>query len=361
MTLGPSERRYRSWLTICRWQTGRSISPRKGGCHNTLGAAGSRSNHSAPDIPRRPAARRRRRSLPTEHSPRAILLWQTALRHSIVPFGRSPGARVVTAAPDEAIGAQADLTVFDGVTPRSMLTGPMILIHPPGDNGIVQVTGDLRLPPITTVDSTHPFLTGVDMSAVRLNRADRLSLPSWGHTVLGSPRGPLIVEGIRDGQPIAIFAFDPVASGFEKSIGFQSWWPTPCRQPWPESPVHPYDPGRRSASLRPPMDAPRSSSGPDGQRDTLATRRPGDSVQPNGSNRSLQRAGCLHSTHEAHILSQPAQSDRIQHRPRPMPAVAPRQVDESGLQRLSTEWWWPMIAAAIGLLAVEWLVFARRG
>ena len=42
----------------------------------------------------------------------------------------------------------------------------MILVHPPGDNGIVQVTGDLRLPPITNVDSTHPFLVGVDVDAV---------------------------------------------------------------------------------------------------------------------------------------------------------------------------------------------------
>jgi hypothetical protein len=143
--------------------------------------------------------------------PRAVLLVSngpSALERAVRSI---PGARVVAGTAEEALGAQADLTIFDGVTPRSLPDGPVILVHPPGDNGIVQVTGDLRLPPITNVDSTHPFLVGVDVNAVRFNRADRVTLPSWGHTVLGSTRGPLIIEGVRNGQPMAIFAFDPVA------------------------------------------------------------------------------------------------------------------------------------------------------
>ena len=33
---------------------------------------------------------------------------------------------------------QADLTIFDGVTPKSLPARPVILVHPPGDNGIVR-------------------------------------------------------------------------------------------------------------------------------------------------------------------------------------------------------------------------------
>jgi hypothetical protein len=293
--------------------------------------------------------------------PRAVLLVSngpSALERAVRAI---PGARVVTGTPDEALGAQADLTIFDGVTPRALPAGPIILVHPPGDNGVVQVTGDLRLPPITNVDTTHPFLVGVDVNAIRLNRADRVSLPAWGHTVLGTSRGPLVIEGVRDGQPMAIFAFDPVASGFEKSIGFpvlvaNAVSSTLARVTGP--------------SVRPGQEItiPASSDGqpavivrPDGQRDTLAAAEPGtrfDRTDQIGRY-SVQDASSQRTTRTFSVsLLNASESNTT---PRQIQNPPPRQGIEDGLKRLSTEWWWPLLAVGIGLLTVEWLVFARRG
>ena len=104
-----------------------------------------------------------------------------------------------------------------------------------------------------------------------------MTLPTWGHTVLGSSRGPLIIEGVRDGQPMAIFAFDPVASGFEKSIGFlRCAWLILCRPHWLASQVHVFDPGRRSRPPgAPPMVGQAVVVRPDGQRGIPASAGPG--------------------------------------------------------------------------------------
>ena len=294
--------------------------------------------------------------------PRGILLvsnGSSALERALRSI---PGARVVTATPDEIDGAQPDLTVFDGVAPKPMPNGPMILVHPPGDNGIVQVTGDLRLPPITSVDSTHPFLAGVDVNAVRLSRADRLTLPTWGHTVLGSQRGPLVVEGVREGQPIAIFAFDPVLSGFEKSIGFPVLLANTVSSTLARVTGPSVRPGQEITIPAPSDGRPAVVVRPDGQRDTLASAGPGtrfDRTDQIGRY-SVQDASTQRTTRTFSVsLLNAGESNTA---PRPVPNPPPRQmVDESGLLRLSTEWWWPLLAAGIALLTFEWLVFARRG
>jgi hypothetical protein len=293
--------------------------------------------------------------------PRAVLLvsnGQSALERAVRAI---PGARVVTGTPEEALGAQADLTIFDGVTPKSLPSGPVILVHPPADNGVVQVTGDLRLPPITNVDTTHPFLVGVDVNAIRLNRADRLTLPTWGHTILGSSRGPLIIEGIRDGQPIAILAFDPVASGFEKSIGFPVLVANAVSSTLARVSGPSVRPGQEITIPAPSDGRPAVIVRPDGQRDTLSAAEPGtrfDRTDQIGRY-TIQDSSTQRTTRTFSVsLLNPGESNTA---PRQIQTPPPREVIEDGLKRLSTEWWWPLLAAAVGLLSLEWLVFARRG
>jgi hypothetical protein len=293
--------------------------------------------------------------------PRAVLLVSSgpsALERAVRSI---PGARVVTGTPEESFGAQADLTIFDGVTPRSLPAGPVILVHPPGDNGIVQVTGDLRLPPVTHVDTTHPFLVGVDVNAIRLNRADRVTLPAWGHTVLGSSRGPLIIEGVRDGQPMAVFAFDPVASGFEKSIGFPVLVANTVSSTLARVTGPSVRPGQEITIPAPSDGRPAIVVRPDGQRDTLASAGPGarfDRTDQIGRY-SVQEASTQRTTRTFSVsLLNASESNTA---PRQIQNPPPREVIEDGLKRLSTEWWWPLLAAGAGLLTLEWLVFARRG
>jgi hypothetical protein len=179
--------------------------------------------------------------------------------------------------------------------------------------------------------------------------------------VLGSPRGPLIAEGARDGQPIAIFAFDPVASGFEKSIGFPVLVANTVSSTLARITGPSVRPGQQISIPAPSDGRPAVIVRPDGQRDSLATAAPGAPFSRTDQigRYSVQDASTQRTRRTFSVsLLNAIESNTA---PRPMPAVAPRQLDESGLQRLRTEWWWPMIAAAIAVLAVEWLVFARRG
>ncbi|MFN0071286.1 MAG: vWA domain-containing protein [Chloroflexota bacterium] len=293
--------------------------------------------------------------------PRSIMLvsrGSSALERALRAI---PGARVLTATPEDSANAAADLTVFDGVSPKSLPSGAILLVHPPGDNGIVQVTGDLRLPPITTVDTTHPLLNGVDVTALRFMRADRITAPAWGHTVLGSPRGPLIVEGVRAGQPIAIFAFDPVASGFEKSIGFPVLVANTVSSTLARVSGPSLRPGQVVSVPAPSDSQPSIVIRPDGQRETLSSAGPGarfDNTDQIGRYSVLDAATQRTArTFSVSLLNGGESNIAPRAFPRP-PAFA---IDESGLRRLAMEWWWPLVAIGIGLLAFEWLVFARRG
>lgn len=272
-----------------------------------------------------------------------------------------PGANVVLAGPGEYAGMAADLTIFDGVTPRQALSGPTLLVHPPAENGLVQVTGDLRLPAITQVDATHPLLTGVDVNALRLTRADRITAPTWAHTVLGTARGPLIVEGTREGLPVTIFAFDPVTSGFEKSIGFPVLVANAISASLGRVSGPSLRPGQVVSIPAPSDGRPAVIVRPDGQREQLGSAGPGAqydrtdqigrySIQDATSQRTAR-------TFSVSLLS-PTESDT---NPRAISSAPATEVDLSSVRRMATEWWWPLIAAAVGLLGVEWFVFARRG
>ena len=43
-------------------------------------------------------------------------------------------------------GGDYDLYIFDGVAPPQDLRGPVLLINPPTDNGLVTVAGTLERP-----------------------------------------------------------------------------------------------------------------------------------------------------------------------------------------------------------------------
>jgi Ca-activated chloride channel homolog len=124
-------------------------------------------------------------------------------------------------------GSPPDLTIFDAVVPvdltRTAPPGSLLFIAPPSGNGVITVTGTISQPvPAlagagTAIESSassqdqssrDPLLRYVDLSGMHIAKAQRMELPSWAHTILGSDQGPLIVAGENAGRKVAALAFD---------------------------------------------------------------------------------------------------------------------------------------------------------
>ncbi len=104
-------------------------------------------------------------------------------------------------------GGDYDLYVFDGVAPPAGLRGPILLINPPPDNGIVPVVGALDLPAVTGQLRDDPILRGVDVSRVQIAEARAVGRPEWARTLVESNGQPLLLAGETNGQRIAVLTF----------------------------------------------------------------------------------------------------------------------------------------------------------
>jgi Ca-activated chloride channel homolog len=144
----------------------------------------------------------------------------------------------------------------------------------------------------------HPLLDGVDVGALRGLSATLAGPPAWASVVFANQTGPLVVEGRLEGRRAVAFTFDPVASGMDKSLSF----------PLLVSDASTYLLSQAAASSQAePFD--------------------------------------------------PAESDI---RPRPFPSLGDAEVGRPVGGSASVDRWPWLAAAVLGLLGVEWLVFARR-
>jgi hypothetical protein len=212
-------------------------------------------------------------------------------------------ARAIEAIPSLRVRATdsaqpADLTVLAGVLPARLPTGPLLLIDPPANSGRLLGVG---LGSGARIQPGHPLLQGLDLVTLQDEAPSVSGVPGWAHVVLGTRAGPLIMEGRLEGHPTVSLTFDPGISGFEKSLAY-------------------------------PLLISNATSFLLAEADGSLAAQPSEPFDP-------------------------AESD-IAPRPIPsFPAVQPVQTVGGGAAEA-----WPWIAAAaLAVLGVEWLVFARRG
>jgi hypothetical protein len=143
----------------------------------------------------------------------------------------------------------------------------------------------------------HPLLEGVDTTALRGVTPSLAGPPAWASVVLGNQDGPLVIEGRLEGRRVVAFTFDPLASGLDKSLSF-------------------------------PL------------------------LVSNATGYLLSQAGAPQSE-----PFDPTESDI---RPRPVPALASTGGSPRSEVFPVDRWAW-LVVGLVGLLGLEWLVFARRG
>ena len=123
---------------------------------------------------------------------------------------------------DTLTGLEAfELVIFEGFVPDELPAKPVLLIAPPRDSPLADVSGLLTNPGIGSLDPEEPILRYVDLSTTHIAEARRLALPSWARAVIPGPRGaPLLYAGVHEGLPAAVLAFEPRRSDLPLQVAF---------------------------------------------------------------------------------------------------------------------------------------------
>jgi Ca-activated chloride channel family protein len=191
-----------------------------------------------------------------------------------------------------------ELTVLAGVLPGQLPPGPLLLVDPPANSARLVGVG---LGNGARVDATDPLLLGLDLAALESETPSISGVPGWAHVVLGTQAGPLLMHGRLEGHPVVSLTFNPSITGLEKSLAF-------------------------------PLLI---------------------------SNATAYLLGQADVSGAASLNAEPFDRAESDIRPRPLPTfqAAAQSASAGGT---SEAWPW-FAAAAVAILGVEWLVFARRG
>lgn len=108
------------------------------------------------------------------------------------------------------------LTIFDTVLPEEdhYPPGALLFVGPLRSTDFFSVTGAIEMPISRPASAGDPLLSYVDLRDTVIQRAARLTLPTWGRPVIvasSSAEGaevPLLVVGEIDGRRLAALAFD---------------------------------------------------------------------------------------------------------------------------------------------------------
>ncbi|MGN6811652.1 MAG: vWA domain-containing protein [Thermomicrobiales bacterium] len=117
-------------------------------------------------------------------------------------------------------GGDYDLYVYDGVAPPKDVRGPVLLIDPPADNGLVTVAGGLDRPVVTDQARDDPIMKGVDLSKIQIASAAALDQPDWARALASSSGRPLLLAGETNGRRVAVLAFDLHKSDLPLTLNF---------------------------------------------------------------------------------------------------------------------------------------------
>lgn len=120
-----------------------------------------------------------------------------------------PGVKVFKAAPSGyAASGDFRLTVLDGFVPATLPEGSLLVFNPP-DSPMVPVSGTVQGPVVGQVAVNDPLLRYVDLSGVHIAQARRMTAPSWARVLVRSTAGdPLLMAGEFEGRRVVVAGFD---------------------------------------------------------------------------------------------------------------------------------------------------------
>jgi Ca-activated chloride channel homolog len=282
-----------------------------------------------------------------------------------------PGLEVTTVHPDDYANSSglpthgaSHFTIFDGHVPitATLPSGNLLFIGPPRSTDLFTITGILEQP-IPRAVADDPLLAHVDLAAVGILEAARISLPDWARVVVaggGEDETPLLMAGERDGRRLAVLAFDlrnsdlPLQVAFPLLLANLTGWLAPGSNQIPTE----VEPGAPVNLLFPPDVASVTITRPDGTAAQLLPERGRAIFAETGQLGVFQVAwGETGRASFAVNLYAPQESNV---RPgEPPSTIADDQGGSADPLQARREWWRPLAYLALALLLAEWLVYQR--
>ncbi len=230
----------------------------------------------------------------------------------------------------------ADLVVFHNYVPAQLPAAPVLLVAPPSDQTMFEVT-DAVFAPQPAVAADERF-AGIDWKPVTFERIERITPPDWASVAVASGDTPLVLTGQFNDHPIAIWAFDPAASNIPHRLAFPLLTAATTRHLLPQ----PTD------QLRVGGMAPFALRDPEGNAVAQGER--------------LSQAGLYRLQTGERLLAVNAldvEESNLQQRAEPAITEVPQNVLEDDTP-VGRELWQPLVFAALAVLLAEWL-YSHRG
>jgi hypothetical protein len=171
-----------------------------------------------------------------------------------------PGAEVTIEPTDSSalasVGSSYDLVVYENTAPVEPLPdAALLIVQPEADSPFFPTRGTMTAPTIVSAQPQDPLLNGIDLSGLTFGETDVYTLepPDWTVIVGGNP-GPLIARGVLGGRPSVVLAFDVQMSNISQRIAFPILIANIARQLVP-SPLPPSVPLGDALTYRPSADA----------------------------------------------------------------------------------------------------------
>ena len=327
--------------------------------------------------------------VPAEETVRALLVGpgNPYLENALALLPRLELFAVGEAGYDDALEEAAEagepygLIVLDGVAAEVPAGAAALYVDPPEDGPYGTVDGRIDRPALDRTDPDEPLLRFVDLSTVHVGRARNIEAAEGVRALVSTPRGaPLI--GV--GDAFAFIGFDLAESDLPLQVAFPLLLSNlvefvvpaadgilPSSMRLGEAITVRVDPRLAEVTLVEGAGASDPSLQPEGRALTVVggsvTIPGGDSVRirelwansvlPDGTD-VPELGGRLGMT--AVNLFTPDESDVAPGDPQRIVDMGRVPADDGPPpQPARTEWWWPLVLAALALLAVEWLLFHR--
>ena len=276
----------------------------------------------------------------------------------------------------DAAGTPYGVVVFDAVVPDEPPGVPALYVDPPDDGPYGAVDGRIEQPLIDRVDPDEALLRFVDLTTVHVGRARAIAPATSLRPIVSTSGGdPLIGVGEDAGRRLALIAFDLGESDLPLQIAFPLLMSNLVDYLLPAGDGILPSSMRLGQSLAVRLDdrierVRVTTAVPDGGGRTAELPVVGGRLTLPGADevgiRSLVAIG-EDAAVDGVELGQTAvnlfDADERDVTPGdPQRIVDMGRVPDAGdrsRQPTRAEWWWPLVLLAIGLLAIEWLLFHR--
>ncbi len=112
----------------------------------------------------------------------------------------------------------ADLVVLVGFVPQTLPAAPTLLVAPPAEQSLLKVTGQRTNVQADIINDER--FRAIDWRPITLQHVLQVEKPDWADVDVASGDTPLVLTGHFNGQPIAIWTFDPDTTNLANRLQF---------------------------------------------------------------------------------------------------------------------------------------------